>query len=194
MKNNEKKIIVVIDGPSGVGKDTIISGLIEKHPHIFKKAQSTTTRPMRPNESQGNPYFFVSKKEFEKGIKNGEFFEHTTRHGTYRGMSKHLFDEILDEGKIPLKDCDHVGLNALRKEYPGKVIGIFVNAPKEVIIERLIGRDEGDETLNARIADYDTYVKNSEHFDHEVQNLDVEDAVKEVIGLIERFYGDEITK
>ena len=194
MKNNEKKIIVVIDGPSGVGKDTIIASLIEKHPHLFKKAQSTTTRPMRPNETQGNPYFFVSKDEFEKGIKNGEFFEHTTRHGSYRGMSKHLFDTILEEGKIPLKDCDHIGLNALRKEYPGKVLGIFVNAPKEVIIERLIGRDEGDETLNARIADYDTYVKTSKHFDHEVQNLDVEDAAKEVISLIERFYGDEITK
>ena len=192
MKSNQKQIIVVIDGPSGVGKDAIISGLIKRYPHLFSKAQSSTNRPMRPNESQGNPYFFISTKDFENGIATGEIFEHTTRHGTYRGMSKHIFDKILENEKIPLKDCDHIGLNALRKIYPGKIIGIFVNAPKEMIIARLLERDKNDTTIDARIADYDTFVETKKHFDHEVQNIELEKAIDDVIKLIENFYGEKI--
>lgn len=192
MKSHQKKIIVVIDGPSGVGKDAIISGVIQKHPHLFTKAPSTTDRPMRPSETQGNPYFFVTTEEFERGIESGDFFEHTTRHGTYRGMSKHIFDNILKTGKIALKDCDHIGLNALRKEYPGQVVGIFINAPKNLIVERLLKRDKDDKSIETRIADYDEFIKTKKHFDHEVQNIDLEKAIDDVINIIENFYGEKI--
>ena len=63
---NEKGLIIVVEGPSGVGKDSIVQGLKEKYPNMFVKAPSTTTREMRENESQGNPYFFVTIDEFNK--------------------------------------------------------------------------------------------------------------------------------
>ena len=185
---NDGKVIIVFDGPSGVGKDTIISKLIERYPKLFIKAASTTTRPMRDGESQGNPYYFVSDDEFMLKVRSGEIFEHTTRHGTYRGMSKQIFDDIIKSGKIPLKDCDYIGLNALRKAYPGKVVGIFLTAPKEMIIQRLLARDKNDETLIARIADYDSFVKTSVHFDYVIQNIDIEKTVQDVIQKIEEFF------
>ena len=188
MVKNDKGIIVVFDGPSGVGKDTIISKLIQGYPKLFIKAASTTTRPMREGESQGYPYYFVSDEVFLSKIKSGEIFEHTTRHGTYRGMSKKIFDAIIKDGKIPLKDCDYIGLNALRETYPGKVVGIFLTAPKEMIIERLLARDKNDVTLNARIADYDSFVKTGVYFDYVIQNIEVEKTVKEVIEKIEEFF------
>ena len=76
------KSIIIIEGPSGVGKDTIINALIAKYPNKFARPINATTRPMRENESQGNPYLFLNEDEFLKLRASGEIFEHTIRHGT----------------------------------------------------------------------------------------------------------------
>ena len=96
---NDKGIVVVIEGPSGVGKDTLINELIASNTQLFEKAISVTTRAMREGESQGNPYDFVSNAEFEDMLNRNEIFEHTTRHGTYRGMRKNNFDKIINAKK-----------------------------------------------------------------------------------------------
>ena len=110
-----KKQIVIIEGPSGVGKDTIITELISRYPDRFGRPINATTRPMRENESQNNPYLFLTEDEFLKKRASGEIFEHTMRHGTYRGMRKSSFDSILNSGKIALRDCDVNGLHAIKK-------------------------------------------------------------------------------
>ena len=91
-----KKSIVIIEGPSGVGKDTIINELIKRYPEKFGKPINATTRAMRENESQNNPYLFLSEEEFFKKRASGDIFEHTMRHGTYRGMQKSSFDNIIN--------------------------------------------------------------------------------------------------
>ena len=74
---NDKGLIIVIEGPSGVGKDAIVSGLKQKYAGMFEKVPSTTTRPMRENESQGNPYFFVDEPTFKELYNSGDIFEYT---------------------------------------------------------------------------------------------------------------------
>jgi len=185
---NEKGIVIVIEGPSGVGKDALVKKLIEKHPNMFEKVPSMTTREMRENESQGNPYYFVDEKTFLSYINNGQVFEHTTRHNTYRGMSKHLFDEILARKNFPIKDCDVIGLNALKKIYGKNVVSVFITCPKNLIEERLIKRGETGESLKIRLNNYDEYINNKIYFDYNIENIDLNKAADELYKIILKFY------
>lgn len=185
---NKKGIVIIIEGPSGVGKDTLVQELIKKYPNTFAKVPSMTTREMRENESQGNPYFFVDEKTFNKYISSGEVFEHTIRHGQYRGMSKRLFDEVLDQQLFPVKDCDVVGLNALKKVYANKVCSFFITCPKEDIEKRLINRGTTGDDLKTRLENYDEYVKNYVYYDEVVENIDLQLATKTLYNKIMKFY------
>ncbi len=188
-KNVEKfeDIIVVIEGPSGVGKDTIVKTLIKQYPNVFAKAPSVATRQMRVGESEGNPYFFVSRENFEDMIKTGEVFEYTERHGEYRGMKKEVFDKLLQSGVVPIKDCDPVGVKALKKLYDGKVLSIFIDAPKKELEKRLRERGETEEELNRRMSDYDKAQSFKTDYDRVVQNLDLDKAVEEIYLTIQNF-------
>lgn len=180
------KNIIIIEGPSGVGKDTIIDQLIARYPTRFGRPINATTRPMRENESQGHPYLFLSEEEFKRLRKTGEIFEETIRHGTYRGMRKSSFNEIINSGKIALRDCDKFGLNALKQEYPDNVIGIFLTCDKEIIRKRLEGRGEKEESLNARLEDYDRCIKDAYYFDYIVENIDLENTISQILDIIEK--------
>lgn len=181
MKN---KSIVIIEGPSGVGKDTIINELVKRYPKLFGKPINATTRSMRENESQNNPYLFLSEQEFLKMRKNGEIFEHTIRHGTYRGMRKSSFDEIINSGRIAIRDCDINGLNAIKKLYGNRVISIFLTAPKEEIKKRFLSRNEPSESMTTRLKDYDEYIKFAKDFDYVIENINMEDTINEILKII----------
>ena len=179
--------IVVVEGPSGVGKDSVIRKLCELNPGVFLKMPSITSRERREGETHGVTYFYVDKEAFEKMIKEGDVFEHTERHGTYRGMSKKIIDDILSCGLIPVKDCDWVGTMALRKEYKDRVLTIFINAPREEIIKRIKERGGNEQDIIVRIKDYDDKIKEINNYDHVVDNIVVEDAANEVCKLVESF-------
>ena len=180
-----KKQIVIIEGPSGVGKDTIIAELISRYPDRFGKPINATTRPMRENESQNNPYLFLTEDEFLKKRASGEIFEHTMRHGTYRGMRKSSFDSVLNSGKIALRDCDVNGLNAIKKIYGDKVTSIFLTAPKEEIKKRFESRNEPKESMEARLKDYDSYIENAKFFEHVIENMDIYQTVEQILKILE---------
>lgn len=179
-----KKLIIIIDGPSGVGKDTIINELINRYPNRFDRPINATTRKMRDNESQGNPYLFLTEDEFLKMRSTGEIFEQTIRHGTYRGMRKNSFDQILNSNKIPIRDCDRFGLEALKQVYGSIVKGIFLTCPKEEIKKRMIERNEPIESMEIRLKDYDTFIKNSQYYDYTIENLDKEKTINQVLDII----------
>lgn len=179
------KNIIIIEGPSGVGKDTIINELITRYPDRFGRPINATTREMRENESQGNPYLFISEEEFLKLRKSGEIFEHTIRHGTYRGMRKSSFDEILNSGKIALRDCDKYGLKALKEVYGDKVFGIFLTVDKDIVKERLLSRNEPKESMVARLKDYDTFIKDAYYFDQVIENIELEETIKQILKVID---------
>lgn len=190
MKDNSKKIIVVVEGPSGVGKDTIMNKLIATYPHLFGHVVSTTTREMRSYESQGNPYYFVDDAEFERLVKTGVIFEQTERHGTKRGMTRTAFDNILKENKIPIKDCDANGLKALKKLYGDRVFGVFITAPVELIKQRLISRGDKSEDVEVRLKNYEEHLKQSEFYDVLIENLDVNETAVNLMNAIEQRYNE----
>lgn len=181
-----KETIVIIEGPSGVGKDTIINELIRRYPARFGKPINATTRPMRENESQNNPYLFLSDEEFIKMRESGEIFEHTKRHGTYRGMRKSSFNEIINSGRIALRDCDILGLHAIKQEYPNQVLSIFLTAPKEEIEKRMISRNEPKESMKLRLKDYDLYVKNAKYFDYVINNITIDDTINQILNILDK--------
>ena len=182
-----EKLIVIIEGPSGVGKDRIILGLIEKYPNIYKKMPSITTRPMRPSENPGDPYYHVTREEFENKIKTGEVFEHTTRHGEYRGMSLDIINSLIARGFTQIKDCDLVGMNALKKEFGDSVFSIFITAPRDVVEARLISRGDSEQDRITRLKDYEDKMSQEKYFDITVQNIgDIDIAVNEVHEHIEK--------
>lgn len=186
---NEKQLIIVVEGPSGVGKDAIMQGLVEKYPDTFEKVPSMTTRAMREGESQGHPYYFVSVNEFQRQLSNGDIFESTVRHDTYRGMSRVYFDNVLSQNKFPLKDCDKVGLYALRKEYGEKnVFGVFITCPKDIIEQRLIGRGETGQSLQQRLSNYDEYIDEYVHYNVSIENIDLNKAIDDVYKAIKEYY------
>lgn len=178
------KCIVIIEGPSGVGKDTIINEIIKRYPDKFGKPVNATTREMRDGESQGNPYLFLTEEEFLQRRKSGDIFEQTIRHGTYRGMQKSSFEGILNSNKIAIRDCDRFGLEALKKEFGDIVTSIFITAPKEVIKERLTNRGEKEESMIKRLNDYDTYLQNAIYFDHTIENIDMNETIDKIINII----------
>lgn len=180
-----KKNIIIIEGPSGVGKDTIINELISRYPDKFGRPINASTRPMRANESQGNPYLFLNEQEFLKLRKSGEIFEHTIRHGTYRGMRKSSFNEILNSGRIALRDCDKYGLKALKEEYGEQVLGIFLTVDKDIIKERLLSRNEPNESMVARLKDYDQCIKDAYYFDYVVENIEIDSTINQILQIIE---------
>lgn len=184
LNKNLKKKIVIIEGPSGAGKDAIFNVLVKRYPQHFSHVVSTTTRAMRENESQGNPYNFVDDETFEQLVKNGDIFERTERHGTKRGMSQKAFEDILSSGKYPIKDCDKFGLQALKNIYGDNIISIFIHVPKEEIEKRLKKRGDAPDEVKKRLDNYDDAIKQAEFYDYHVENIDLEKAIEEIIGII----------
>lgn len=181
---NQKKIIV-LEGPSGVGKDTVIHALIKKNPNKYQKIVSYTTREPRIGEIDGVTYYYIDEKTFQDKIKSGDVFEYTIRHGTYRGMSKQYIDSIINNGKIALKEADVVGLTAIKKMYKDQVVSIFITADKNVIKKRLIKR--GDKDIDIRLADYDNVHKTKEKYDYIITN---NGSVNEAVRKINKILGD----
>ena len=182
------KNIVIIEVPSGVGKDSIFSALIGRNPDKFEKIVSVTDREIRPGEIDGITYKFVTTENFEHMVRTGEIFEFTRRHGTYRGMSKPLIDKILNKGKIALKDCDMIGIRAIKNIYPSNVLTIFINARKEEVERRLLARGETD--IAIRLADYNNKIKEIRHFDFVVDNNGtLDEAVQKVQNIIKEECG-----
>jgi len=174
------KNIVVIEGPSGAGKDTLIRELVNKYPHLYIKMPSITSRAMREGESQGSPYFFVTREQFKQKIDSNEVFEFTVmnRDSEYRGMSKAIIDDLLKTDKVQLKDCDWVGIEALRREYPNRVLAIHINVPKEEVAKRIAERGGDVEDMAKRLADYDEYnTKIKKYCDITVNNTSMDECV-----------------
>jgi guanylate kinase len=182
----QKKLIIIIEGPSGVGKDSIMKGLISTYPDCYQYLPSTATREMRPGEVQGDPYFFVTVEEFQKQLKSGEVFEHTERHGTYRGMSKRYVEEILAGGKVVLKCCDLTGINALRDVYPDAVYTIFITADREEIEARMKRRGDTAQDMQTRLRDFDRMMQTQCHFDYSVENRDLNIAIAQIHNIVQR--------
>lgn len=143
--------IIIISGPSGSGKSTLCRELFNLIPNIYFSLSSTTRAP-RMTEVNGVNYDFISRGEFEEGIKQGAFLEWEEVHHNLYGTKKFLINQALEQRKIVLFDIDVAGQKSIKKHYK-EAISIFITTKtKDTLRERLISRGADDEeSINNRL-------------------------------------------
>ncbi len=181
MSKNKAKLII-FTGPSGVGKGTILSDFFKKVDNNIVYSISNTTRQPRDGEINGMHYFFISKEEFEKLIKENSFLEYACYSGNYYGTSKKFVEEKLQEGKSVLLEIELQGALQVMQKCPD-AITIFIKPPSfEELENRLRGRhSENEETIQKRLKAAKEELNNANKFHYVIENKIVGEAVDELI-------------
>lgn len=140
MKLNDRGLLVVISGPSGVGKGTVRKALFNMTNHDLTYSVSMTTRDPRPGEVDGVDYYFVTKEEFLKGISENNFLEWAEFVGNYYGTPLDKVEEQLDNGKEVVLEIEVEGALQVRQKAPDAVFVFIVPPGKKALYDRLIKR------------------------------------------------------
>jgi guanylate kinase len=179
-------LLIVISGPSGVGKDATVARVKELG-HPFHFVVTATDRPQRPGEVHGVDYYFVSSEEFATMLEQDELLEHAVVYGQNKGIPKPQVREALASGKDVIMRLDVQGAATVRRIVPDALL-IFLMAPTE---EELIGRlkerkTESPEGLKRRIATAHEEVKRLPEFDYVVINRDgkLDETVEQIMAII----------
>jgi guanylate kinase len=177
-------LLIVISGPSGVGKDTVTRRLFELAPDL-KYSVSYTTRPRRSGEVDGQSYSFVSEDEFQRLVDAGEFLEWAQVHDHRYGTSKRRVQAALDTGHDVLLKIDVQGAMRVRQQVPEGVF-IFMTPPSiEALIERLMGRNTEDPaSLERRQRDALQELGLAREYRYIVCNREVDRTAREVLDII----------
>jgi guanylate kinase len=179
-------LLIVISGPSGVGKDTVIQRMIERN-LPFHFVVTATTRPPRPNEVNGKDYFFYSRGQFAEMIKNGELLEHALVYKEYKGIPKAQVEDALASGKDVIMRLDVQGAHTIRGLYPEALL-IFISPQDEYeMVKRLVERKtETPEGTQLRIATARQEMTHVNSFDYVVINreLHLDETVDTIISII----------
>ena len=177
-----KNILLVITGPSGVGKGTLVNRLLKSDE--FALSISCTTRKPRVGEEHGKAYFFISKEEFLKRVEEGDFLEYDEHFGNFYGTPKSFVEEQLRE-KTVILEIDVVGALNVKKHYPAAVIVMITPPSREVLFKRLKGRGTEDEAeIKRRLARAEYELGESPKFDYLVENAELEQAEKHLREII----------
>jgi len=181
MKKNNPKLII-FTGPSGVGKGTILHDFFNKVENDVVYSVSCTTRKARNGEIDGKHYYFISKEEFEKLIKQNAFLEWANYSGNYYGTSKKFVEEKLKEGKSVLLEIELQGALIVMQQCKD-ALSIFIKPPTfEELERRLRGRSsEDEETILKRLNRAKEELKHTDVFKYIIENNKVEDAVDELL-------------
>lgn len=170
-----KPLIIVISGPSGVGKDAVIKRLRETRENIHFVV-TATSRAKRPGEIDGKDYYFVTKEEFLRMVEGGEMLEHALVYGEYKGIPKRQVREYMEKGYDVVLRVDIQGAETLRRILRDSAVFVFLAAESEAkMVERLVDRrTESKEELLVRIATAREEVRHVRNFDYVVVNADGE--------------------
>ncbi len=184
--NAPRPVLVVISGPSGVGKDATIRRMKERDlPFYF--VVTATTRPMRPGEQEGVDYHFVSQDQFETMIRSGELLEHALVYGEYKGIPKAHVRAALESGKDVILRIDVQGAATIRRLIPNAVTIFLTAESEEELIRRLRSRKtESPERLQRRIETARQEMRRVREFRYVVVNREnhLDETVDKVVSII----------
>jgi guanylate kinase len=174
-------LMLVLSSPSGAGKTTISRRLLQSDADIVMSV-SATTRPPRPNEINGQDYFFVSEDEFDRMIQSGELLEHATVFGHRYGTPRSAVTNALNSGKDVLFDIDWQGTQQLRQQARDDMVSVFVFPPSKEELERRlrIRAQDSEVVVRQRMAKATDELSHWAEYDYLVKNDDIQHALGEV--------------
>ena len=185
MKLNKKGLLVVISGPSGVGKGTVRRALFSMKNHDLVYSVSMTTRPPRPNEKNGVDYFFVTKEEFQKRIEEGKFLEWAEFVGNYYGTPIDKVEENLEKGKEVILEIEVEGALQVRDKVKDAVFIFLVPPGRKALYERLNKRGTEDpKRIKERMDKADKEFEVAHKYDYIVVNDEVNNAADRIMAII----------
>lgn len=177
-------MFIVVSGISASGKNTVMNRLLSERKNLrVLDFSSGTTREPRPSDSDNNTYVFMSKEEFEKGIEEGKFFEYENVHGNYYGTLLSRLQHVVDNQELDfMRDIDVKGNRNLKKFFAGKcpMVSIFLDAPDEIIRERLKARGDKPEDIEKRLSRGELERSYKPDYDLVIDNLDIEKTIKTI--------------
>ena len=180
-----KHILMAVSGPSGAGKGTIVKTIIAKREDVVESV-SCTTRPPRKGEVEGKAYFFLSKEEFARRIREDDFLEYDEHFGNFYGTPKSFVAETLKEKSV-IMEIDVVGALNAKKVFPETVLVMIVPPSLEELRRRLKGRNsETDEQIENRLSRIGYELSHKDEYDYVIVNDDLEKAIAEVEAIFDK--------
>lgn len=166
----QRPLVLIISGPSGVGKDSVLAQLKQERPDLYFVV-TATSRPKRPNEIEGKDYFFVTREKFEEWISQGQMLEHALVYGDYKGIPRQQVDQALAAGTDVVLRIDVQGAATVKQLMP-EAISIFIAADSEAkLVQRLVSRKtETLDKMTVRVATARHEMEEMKKFDYVVVN------------------------
>lgn len=186
IEHQDKPLLIVISGPSGVGKDSVIKRLREKNPSLAFVVTAASRDP-RPGEVDGVDYYFLKRPEFERRIAAGEFLENAVVYGELKGILKSEVQKWMDTGRDVVLRLDVQGAATVREKAPEALLIFLTAESEEALEERLKKRQtETPEKLDLRIKTAKQEMARANEFDYKVVNPEgcLEEAVDAILAII----------
>ncbi len=187
---NKQRNLLVVSGPSGAGKDTVVSRMRERHPEI-EISVSATTRAPRPGEQDGVNYYYMTKEQFESKIEQCEMLEHVQYCDKYYGTPKSEVDKRLDAGIPVVLVIEVIGAANIKKMYPESTL-VFIAPPSmQELRSRLCQRGtETAEKIECRMKCAQEEMKHAQEYDFRVVNENVDECAEEIYAILNQRRGE----
>jgi guanylate kinase len=190
-KSSDGKLVIV-SGPSGVGKSTICKEVIKKLNNVHLSV-SVTTRPKSEKEADGRDYWFISEQQFQQRVNEGSLLEYAEVFGNFYGTPKDKVEESLRAGETVILEIDVQGAKQIKAKYPAAVMIFILPPTQRELAERMNNRGREDaQTAEKRLNGAGIEIAAAwQYYEHMVINDDLKQAVKEVVQIIKQSIGEK---